>query len=86
MDVSVVRNVTRRFFVALFPSYAKGTHLEKKKMTERDIIRYSREKTLTVTANGESLRLCTDGEITTQKKIEFSMMPKAFRFIVPKLV
>ena len=86
MDVSVVRNVTRRFFVALFPSYAKGTHLEKKKMTERDIIRYSREKTLTVTANGESLRLCTDGEITTQKKIEFSIMPKAFRFIVPKLV
>ncbi len=84
MDVSVVRNVTRRFFVALFPSYAKGTHLEKKKMTERDIIRYSKEKALTVTANGDSLRLCTDGEITTQKKIEFSVVPKAFRFIVPK--
>lgn len=84
MDVSVVRNVTRRFFVALFPSYAKGTHLEKKKIKERDIIMYSKEKVLTVTANAKSLRLCTDGEITTQKRIEFSVVPKAFRFIVPK--
>lgn len=83
MDVSVIRDVTRRFFVALFPAYAKGTHVENRKMSERDIIRYSKEKMLKVTSNKESLRLCTDGEITTQKSIEFNILPRAFRFIVP---
>lgn len=37
-----------------------------------------------ITANGESLRLCTDGEITTQKTVEFSVVPDGFRFIVPE--
>lgn len=83
MDVSVIRDVTRRFFISLFPSYAKGTHLSKPAMIKRDVIRYTKEKKLTVTANAESLRLCTDGEITTQKRIEFSAVPDAFRFIVP---
>lgn len=83
MDVSVVSNISRRLFIMLFPSYSKGTHLEKKRLVERDLIRYTKERTLTVTANGESLRLCTDGEITTQKRIEFTMVKDAFRFIVP---
>ena len=84
MDVSVVRDVTRRFFVRLFPSYAKGVHLERRDIKEGDVIRYSREKSLIITANGESLRLCTDGEITTQKRVEFSIVEKGFRFIVPQ--
>ncbi|MDO4545189.1 MAG: diacylglycerol kinase family protein [Bacillota bacterium] len=84
MDVSVIKNVSRLFFVALFPSYAKGIHMEKKAIQKRDVINYTKEKTLTVTANGESLRLCTDGEITTQKRIEFSMVKDGFRFILPE--
>lgn len=83
MDVSVVRNISRRLFIMMFPSYSKGTHLEKRRLVKGDVIRYTKERTLTVTANGESLRLCTDGEITTQKRIEFSMVRNAFRFIVP---
>ncbi|MDO4487017.1 MAG: diacylglycerol kinase family protein [Bacillota bacterium] len=83
MDISVVKDVSRLTFVMLFPSYAKGTHLTKKKIIDRDIVRYTKEKALTVTANGESLRLCTDGEITTQKKVTFSIEENAFRFIVP---
>ena len=85
MDVSVVKDVSRLTFITLFPSYAKGTHLSKKKIIDRDIIRYTKEKALTVTANGESLRLCTDGEITTQKKVRFSIVENAFRFIVPSV-
>jgi len=86
MDVSVIKNVARRTFITLFPSYSKGTHLTKKKVIKNEIIKYTKEKTLTVTANGESLRLCTDGEITTQKRIEFSMVEDAFRFIVPAVL
>lgn len=83
MDISVVKDISRMTFVTLFPSYAKGTHLNKKKIIDRNIIKYTKEKALTVTANGESLRLCTDGEITTQKRVRFSIVENAFRFIVP---
>ena len=83
MDVSVVNDISRRFFVTLFPSYSKGVHMEKKGIIKNNVIKYTKEKKLTVIANGESLRLCTDGEITTQKRIEFEVVPDAFRFIVP---
>lgn len=83
MDVSVINDISRNFFIRVFPSYAKGTHPEKKSMIKKKVLEYTKEKTLTITANGESLRLCTDGEITTQKRIEFSAVKDAFRFIVP---
>ena len=83
MDVSLVKGgVTRSYFVKLFPKYMKGTHLEDKR-TE-GVIDYRHEKTLKVTANDESLRLCVDGEISTQKSVEFEVVRDAIRFIVPK--
>ena len=84
MDVSVINDVTRRFFVRLFPEYSRGTHLENREMTEKKVISYSKEKTLKIWANDGTLRLCTDGEITTQERVEFSVVRDAFRFIVPK--
>lgn len=83
MDVSVVNDISRIQFVSLYPSYAKGTHLSKKAVTLDRVIEYSKEKALTVTANGESLRLCCDGEVSTQKEVSFSMVRDAFRFVVP---
>lgn len=83
MDVSVINDVSRLFFISMFPSYSRGSHLEKKKIQDGNVIRYTKEKKLTIIANGEHMRLCTDGEITTQKKVEFSMVRNAFRFIVP---
>ncbi len=84
MDVSVVNNISRTSFITLFPSYAKGTHMQRHKIQSQKIILYSKETSLKIIANGESLRLCTDGEITTQKTVEFSMVPDGFRFIVPE--
>ena len=84
MDVSVVKNISRTSFISLFPSYAKGTHMQRHKIQAQKIIQYSKETSLKLTANGESLRLCTDGEITTQKSVEFSMVPDGFRFVVPE--
>lgn len=83
MDVSVVNDISRSRFMSLYPSYAKGTHLSRKAVTRDKVIEYTKEKALTVTANGESLRLCCDGEITTQKRVSFSMVEAAFRFVVP---
>lgn len=84
MDVSVVKNISRTSFITLFPSYAKGTHMQRHKIQAQKIIQYSKETSLKITANGESLRLCTDGEITTQKTVEFSIVPDGFRFAVPE--
>lgn len=84
MDVSVVNNISRTSFISLFPSYAKGTHMQRYKIQAQKIIQYSKETSLKITANRESLRLCTDGEITTQKTVEFSIVPNGFRFVVPE--
>ncbi len=84
MDVTIIDDVTRMFFISMFPSYKKGTHLTRKKVMEGNMIRYTKENALTITANGESARFCIDGEINTYKKVEFSMVEDAIRFIVPK--
>ena len=83
MDVSLVRGgVSRSFFVRLFPKYQKGTHLEDPRI--QGVIYYRQEPELTVTAKGNDLTLCVDGEISKQKKVAFKMIPKAIKFIVPK--
>ena len=83
MDASMVLSgVKRGFFVRMFSKYQKGIHLEDPRI--RRVFDYRQEKKLTITANDEHLRLCVDGEISTQKKVEFRIVPKAIRFIVPK--
>ena len=85
MDVSVVKNISRTSFITLFQAMPKGTHMKRHKIHKaQKIIQYSKETSLKITANGESLRLCTDGEITTQKTVEFSIVPDGFRFAVPE--
>lgn len=84
MDVSLVRGgVSRSYFVKLFPKYMKGTHLDDPRTD--GVIDYRQEKELLVTAAGDHLKLCVDGEISLQKKVAFRVIPKAVRFIVPKI-
>ena len=37
MDVSVINDISRNFFIRVFPSYAKGTHPEKKSMIKKKV-------------------------------------------------
>lgn len=83
MDVSVVNDISRGRFISLYPSYARGTHMQRHAIINNNIIEYTKEKALTVTSNEESMRFCCDGEITTQKKVTFSMVEDAFLFVVP---
>ena len=82
MDVSLIRNVSRRTFVQMFPKYAKGTHLGEKKL--QGLIDYRKGRKLTITANGNPMRLCADGEITDARKVVFEIVPKGMRFSVPR--
>ena len=81
MDIGLIRDIPRRQFPALLPKYSKGTHLDYKGIEK--ILIYKKSRTLTITANGENMRLCTDGEITDAEKVTFEMVPDAIRVAVP---
>lgn len=81
-DVSLVRDVSRRTFVTLFPKYMKGTHLSEPRLS--DVIRYTREKSLEITPRAGTMKLCVDGEIVEAGPVRFSICQKAFRFVVPE--
>ena len=81
MDIGLIRDIPRRQFPVLLPKYSKGTHLTHKGIEK--ILIYKKSKTLKITANGENMRLCTDGEITDARHVTFEMVPKAIKFAVP---
>ena len=81
MDVSLIRKCSRTKFLALFPKYAKGTHLETK--AAETLIKYLKVKKLTVTTNDETMFFSTDGEITSTKRLDLEVMPGAVNFSIP---
>ena len=83
MDVMIIDDVTRRFFLGVFPSFKKGEHLQQQKVIDSGKIIYLKEKALTITVNGESCNFCIDGEIYPFKKVDFEIAEDAVRFIVP---
>lgn len=82
MDVSLIRDVKRRTFVRLFPKYAKGTHLQDRRVSE--LMEYVKCRRLAICANGGAMRLCTDGEITDAERVDFEVVPKGMIFSVPE--
>lgn len=82
-DVSLIKYVTRREFLQLFPLYSKGVHLENSKVIAKDIIDYRHEKSLKIEAMDSFFKLCVDGEIFRCQSAEFAIDERAFRFIVP---
>ena len=81
-DVSLVRDIPRHMFAALFPKYMNGTHLSDPRLD--DVIHYTHESSLRISPNRKLMKLCVDGEITKAGPVRFAIAPKAFRFIVPE--
>lgn len=81
MDVSLIKDISRRLLISLFPKYAKGKHLEDKR--KGDYIIYKKCRTLTIMPNNKSMQLCVDGEIISTGKVTFHVIPKGIRFSVP---
>ena len=84
LDVNIVKNVSRAKFIKLFPKYKKGTHYNIKNAEK--IIRRLTCKKLTLTPNGENMRICADGEIFCAKAISFESQKNAVSFIVPQKI
>lgn len=81
IDINLVKNVSRRLFIRLFPKYAKGQHLEVERL--KDLIIYEKCKKLTITPNQNEMRLCTDGDIASAGRVTFEIVPNAVKFAVP---
>lgn len=85
-DLNMIRDVSRLKFLKLFPSYMKGTHLGIPGIEE--IITVKPCRALKAAPEGRNKErnffLCADGEIQVVENIEFSVVPKALRFVVPK--
>lgn len=84
MDVSLVRDISRRTFLRMFPKYAKGTHLSDPRL--EGIMDYRQCQSLEISAKGGPMRLCTDGEITDAQSVKFEIVPGAIHFLLPEPV
>lgn len=82
MDVNVILNISRTKFLTLFPSYTKGTHFERKNI-DKIITAYPCKEAVIEPLDG-TMRLCTDGEISTTETITMKVINKCFNFVVPE--
>ena len=82
MNVNIIYNVSRLKFICLLPYYMRGTHLSLKGIDR--VISNVGCKKLVIRPRGGSMRLCTDGEITTAGETTFEILQDAFSFVIPK--
>jgi len=80
-DVSIVGNVSRRTFLSLIGKYRKGTHLEDP--ATKDFITYRKCKKITICPQN-TVKLCTDGEISMVGETTFEIIPGGIKFSVPQ--
>lgn len=81
LDICAIEKVSRLDFIRLVGSYQKGTHLKNKHAMK--FIRYKQTSHFRMEFV-EPLPVCNDGEIIGAKTIDFSIVPMAFNFVVPK--
>ncbi len=81
LDVCIIDKVSRLSFIQLVGSYKEGTFLEKK--SAQKIMRYKQTDHFRMEFE-EPQPICIDGEISNAKTVEFTVIPGAFNFVIPK--
>lgn len=81
IDVCAINKISRFTLLCLIKSYKNGTYLTNKKA-----LRHFRTKTVSSLKIEFSTPapICVDGEIKGAKTIDFSVIPRAFNFVIPK--
>lgn len=80
LDLNYVNDVSRFTCLRILPKYKKGTHLE---AGIEHIIMNTKGRKLRVEPNRKTMGLCVDGETYIAKAMDFQVVEKAFRIIVP---
>lgn len=81
LDICAIDKVSRSTFLTLVASYKDGTYIDKK--SAQKIINYTQQQHFRM--EFEKIQpICIDGEITEAKTVDFTVMPGAFHFVMPK--
>jgi len=81
-DLNIIKNVSRKTFLNLFPKYKAGTHLQVPGIDE--VITIKRCKQLTMIPKQKNFFICVDGEVhLAEERVDFEILPAALPFIVP---
>jgi diacylglycerol kinase family enzyme len=81
LDICIIQKVTRPTFIKLVGSYKDGTFLVKK--NSQKFFRYIRTNHFRMEFPNEQ-PVCIDGEITSAKSVDFTVIPGGFNFVLPK--
>ncbi len=81
MDIAAINKISRFTLFGLLKSYKKGTYLEKKRVQK--LVVHKRVSHFRMEFK-EPLPICIDGEIKGAKNIDFTVVPGAFNFVIPK--
>lgn len=81
IDVSIVAEINRRTCISLLGKYRKGTHLDDP--STASFISYRKCKSLTIRPQ-DTVKLCTDGEVSMVGETTFEIVPGAIIFSVPQ--
>ncbi len=81
LDVCAINKISRFTFIKLVKSYKNGTYLQNEKAMK--IIRHKRVSHFKMEFD-TPIPICIDGEIKGAKNIDFSVVPSAFNFVIPK--
>jgi diacylglycerol kinase (ATP) len=81
IDVSIVKDVTRRTFVRLLGKYKQGIHLEIPE--SKNFITYKKCKSITVSPP-KTMQISIDGEIVQHGALRFDIVPNAIKFSLPQ--
>ena len=82
IEVCLVKPISRLSFVKLIGSYTNGTHLDDPRM--KDIVKYTRAKSLTVGSARGLLPVSLDGEVIERKRFTVEVVPGGVNFALPK--
>ncbi len=81
IDMGIVHLLPRRRFIGVLPKYKTGTYLQTK--VGREKVLYQKGKWIEV-AVPQPMNVSIDGEIRQFTYLKAEIVPRAFRFIVPK--
>ncbi len=81
LDVCIIDKVSRLSFLQLVGCYKDGTFLENKKAQK--IVKYKQTNHFKMEFEAPQ-PICIDGEVTNSKTVEFTVIPGAFNFVIPK--
>ena len=81
LDICIIDKVTRLKFIQLIGCYKDGTYIDKK--SAMNVITYVQDSHFKMEFP-EVQPICIDGEIFSADSVDFTVIPNAFNFVVPK--